>query len=89
MVVMRGPPSVRRRLLLRRSGRAQLSELVPEPAPRISCQLRIPDPRTGLITQEPRMVVRHPERPRRVGKTIKLGIDPGQLFEIQLATLTT
>ena len=56
---------------LRPARRAQLSELVPEPAPRISCQLRIPDPRAGLMTQELRMVVRDPERPRRVGKTIK------------------
>ena len=56
---------------LRSTRRAQLTELVSEPAPRISCQPRIPDPRAGLMTQELRMVVRDPERPRRVGKTIK------------------
>jgi hypothetical protein len=56
---------------LRSAPRAKLSELVSEPAPRISCQLRIPYPRAGLRTKELRMIVGDPERPRRVGKTIK------------------
>src|SRR5580693_5029816 len=53
------------------ASRAQLSELVPEPAPRISGQLRIPGPRARLVTGELRMVMRDPEGPWRVGETIK------------------
>ena len=41
------------------------------------------------MPKEPRMVVRDPERRRRVGQAIELGINPGQLVEIQLAALTT